>query len=122
MLKLRNIFWSLIYILLTAPISLVHAVHTAGSGVHLESPLKNIGGIEVLIEKILNALVLILLPIAAVFIIYAGFLYVKAQGNSEALKKAHQALLWTLVGTAVILGAWLLAQIIGATIEQIRTG
>lgn len=51
--------------------------------------------------------------------IYAGFLYVKAQGKESDITKAHDALLWTSVGTAVLLGSWVLANAICRTINEL---
>ncbi len=52
-------------------------------------------------------------------IIYTGFLFVKAQGNSEELETAKRAFLWTVIGAAVLLGATVLSKIIQNTINQI---
>ena len=73
-----------------------------------------------LITAILNVIVQIGVPIAALFLIYSGFLFVSARGSDETLIKAKSIFLWTLVGIAVLLGAAVLAGIIEGTIEQIR--
>jgi len=66
----------------------------------------------------------ILLPIGGVLavlsFIYAGFLYVTAQGSADKLKTAHKALLYTSVGTAVLLGSWVIAKVIENTINSLR--
>ncbi len=65
----------------------------------------------------------ILLPIGGILVvlafIYSGFLYVKAQGKPGDLEKAHNALLFTAVGAALLLGSWVIANVIKTTIEQI---
>ncbi len=58
-------------------------------------------------------------PLVALAIIFAGFMLVAAQGNPEKLQKARQALLWAVVGGAVLLGSYVLAQAIGGTVEQL---
>jgi hypothetical protein len=73
------------------------------------------------LEAILRALITIAVPIAGLFIIYSGFLFVTAQGNPAGLEKAKRTLLWTLVGVALIFGAWVLSQIIQNTIDAMRT-
>ena len=74
-----------------------------------------------LLTKIIND---ILLPIGGILavlsFIYSGFLYVTAQGNDTKLTKAHRALLYTSVGTAVLLGSWVIAKVIETTINQLR--
>ncbi len=61
-------------------------------------------------------------PIAILAIIYSGFLFVSAQGKPEKLKDARIALLWTIVGVAVLLGAQLLATVIKGTITNLGAG
>lgn len=71
-------------------------------------------------EAIIND---ILLPIggvlAVIAFIYSGFLYVTAQGNGPKLKTAHTALLYTAIGTAILLGAWVIAMVIENTVSQL---
>lgn len=66
----------------------------------------------------------ILLPIggviAVVMIMYAGFLYVTGRGNPAQIKKAHSALLWAVIGAAILLGAWVISEAIENTIGQLR--
>ncbi len=73
-----------------------------------------------LLQRVINE---ILLPIGGVLavlaFIYSGFLYVTAQGNEIKIKNAHRALLYTAVGTALLLGAWVFANVICGTIEAI---
>lgn len=73
-----------------------------------------------LVEAIVNK---IILPIGGVLsvlaFIYSGFLYVMAQGNETKLKTAHTALLYTVIGTAILLGSWVLANLIRATVNQV---
>lgn len=75
-----------------------------------------------LIETIVNE---ILLPVgsvvAAVMIIYAGFLYVTAAGDPGQIKKAHDALLWAVIGAAILLGAWVISKAIKETIDTLRS-
>lgn len=66
----------------------------------------------------------IIIPIGAVLailaFIYAGFLYVTAAGDETKIGKAHKALLYAAVGTAVLLGAGVIAKVIQATINQLQ--
>ena len=78
--------------------------------------------IKDLIETIVND---ILLPvggvIAAVMIIYSGFLFVTAGGDPSKITKARDALLAAVIGAAILLGAWAISQAIKATIDTLRT-
>jgi Type IV secretion system pilin len=60
------------------------------------------------------------IPIVALAIIYSGFLFVFARGNPEKLTKAKDALLYTLIGAAVLLGSWAIAQMISATVTGLK--
>ncbi len=71
------------------------------------------------IKLVLAAVVKIGAVVVVFFVIYSGFLMVTAQGNEEKLKKAKNALLWTLVGAAILLGAQLLADVISNTITAL---
>ncbi|MDP3955788.1 MAG: pilin [bacterium] len=90
---------------------------TSGPGVNL-NPLGS-SSIFDLIDKILTAFTAIAGPIAVVFIAYAGFLYVTSQGDSGKLETAKKALLWTLVGLAIIFGARILSAAIQASITDV---
>ena len=54
-------------------------------------------------------LVQIGIPLVTIFIVFAGFKFVAARGKPEELKSARQMLFWTLVGAAVIIGAYAIA-------------
>ncbi len=62
------------------------------------------------------------IPVIALAVIYCGFLFVKARGNSEELTKAKDALLYTLIGAAILLGSWAIAEMISATVTGLGTG
>ncbi len=72
-----------------------------------------------LIANIAKIVAEIGLPIAAMAIIYAGFLFVTAGGNEEKLKKAKTTFLWSIIGTALLLGAWAIAQAISSFITTL---
>ena len=69
---------------------------------------------------ILNVVILIAFPIIVLFLIYAGFLFVSAQGNEEKIKLAKRIFLWTVIGALLILGASALSLAIKGTVEDIK--
>ena len=69
-----------------------------------------------LFKTILEGVIKILTPVVALAIIYSGFLFVSAQGNSEKLGDAKRALTYTLIGAAILLGSWALAQLVFETV------
>lgn len=72
-----------------------------------------------LLKIVLQALLILGLPVAVIFILLAGLKYITAYGNPKAIGKAHENLKWTIIGTAVFLGAWTIAQIIKATLVSL---
>ena len=54
-------------------------------------------------------LVQIGIPLATIFIVFAGFKFVTARGDPKGIEEAKKMLFWTLVGAAVIIGAYAIA-------------
>lgn len=88
--------------------------------IHIENPFKAGVGNSLfsLMKAIINEIVLPIGGVVAVLaFIYSGFLYVTAQGNESSLATAHKSLLYTAIGTAVLLGSWVLANVVCETIH-----
>ncbi|MBI5742253.1 MAG: TrbC/VirB2 family protein [Candidatus Niyogibacteria bacterium] len=86
----------------------------------LENPLGQGSTFYSLIGKIVDVLIAIGIPVAVVFIIYAGFLFVTAGGSEEQLKKAKEVLIWTLAGTALLVGAKTIASALQSTVQSLK--
>jgi len=84
----------------------------------LENPL-SFDTIENFVEGALRAFVYIALPILAFFFVYAGFLFIKAQGNEGGLSKAKDNFKNVVIGAILILGAWVFATLIANTVSQL---
>ena len=84
----------------------------------LTNPLKSDTLIEFL-TAILDILLIFAIPVIVFFIIYAGFMYVTAQGDESKIKTAHSALTWSVVGGVIILGAKLIIEVIQATVNSL---
>ncbi|MEX0930518.1 MAG: hypothetical protein WDZ79_02445 [Candidatus Paceibacterota bacterium] len=97
----------------------------SGSNAALENPLGP-GGPITLMEFIRLIITDIILPMASVLvvlaIIYTGFLFVAARGNPAKLEHARTAFVWTVIGTAVLLGSWVIAVAIEGTLCEITGG
>ena len=81
----------------------------------------NTNTIDQLIGIVLEKAIIIGIPIIALAVIYSGFLFVAARGNSERLTKAKDTLLYTLIGAAILLGSWAIAQMIQATVTALKS-
>ncbi|MDD3662421.1 MAG: hypothetical protein PHT84_00990 [Candidatus Pacebacteria bacterium] len=73
------------------------------------------------IEAIINIILIIGVPIVTLAIIYSGFLFVSAAGNPEKLKNAKTTFIYTLIGAALLLGAFVLSKAIVTTVEEIKS-
>ncbi|MEK7614623.1 MAG: hypothetical protein AAB428_03075, partial [Patescibacteria group bacterium] len=72
------------------------------------------------VVKITAAALKIGVPIAALFIMWAGFKFVTARGDKTGIEDARNIFWYTIIGTAILLAASLLARVLTATITQIQ--
>lgn len=70
-----------------------------------------------LLLKIIDVLLTFALPLIIFYIMYAGFQYVTAQGDSGQVSKAHESLKYAIIGGVLILGAKLIINVIQGTIQ-----
>ena len=88
----------------------------------LNNPFSGGDTLDALLKTIINN---IILPIGAVLavlaFIYSGFLFVTAQGNETKISKAKNALLYTAIGTAVLLGSWAISEVLTNSVNQLLT-
>jgi len=73
------------------------------------------------IKAIVEIVLYVGIPIVALAIIYTGFLFVAAQGNSEKITKAKKALMYVLIGAALLLGAFVIANAIQSTVDEFKS-
>lgn len=88
------------------------------SEIEIENPIKA-KSIQALFEAIIGIVLVFAVPIIVFFIIFAGFKYVTAQGNAEAISEANRMLLYALIGGLLILGANVLITVIQGTVDSI---
>ena len=107
---------------LLTPIMFVNADVTINS--KIENPLGTAGpqNLPDFIKAIIKIVLVVGVPLLVLAIIYSGFLYIKAQGNPGELEVAHRSLLYTVIGGALLLGAFVIATAIGQTVKDIGGG
>lgn len=75
---------------------------------------------------LVNAILAFIIKVGAVvivfMIVYVGFMFVTARGNESKLGAAKQALLWTIVGAVVLLGAQVISQGVCQTVQALFPG
>jgi len=89
-----------------------------GGDYTLQNPL-GVNSICDLIGLLLKAAIAIGIPIAVLFIVWAGFKFVAARGSPGELSEARSNLVATLIGIAIFVGASLIANVIIATLSQL---
>lgn len=90
----------------------------AAAGATFSNPVKA-ESISALLASLLEFFVRVATVVCVLYIVWSGFLFVKAQGNEEELKKAKQAFFYALIGTLLMLGAQVISTAISNTINQI---
>jgi len=85
----------------------------------LPNPLKTDSLTEFL-GLVVDVLIRVGIPVAAMFIIYSGFLFVTARGSEEQVRKAKSTFFWAVIGTALLVGAWVVITIVEGTIKELE--
>lgn len=86
----------------------------------ITNPLSIGNDIPSIIEAVMRGIVM---PLASVLVVlallYSGFKFVMAQGNATEIQKARDGLVWVLIGSAVLLGAYGISEFLKNTINDI---
>lgn len=85
----------------------------------IANPLK-FDSVSLLVNDILDYVIKIGGVVATLAFIWAGFVYVTAQGKPEKLKTAKEIFINTCIGAAILLGAELISTIISGTIKSLK--
>lgn len=94
------------------------------TSIKIENPLaaKGVNTISDFLKLVINDLVLpIGALIAVLYIMYAGFLMVTARGDEGQLKDAKAAFTHAAIGTAILLGSWVIAEVIQTTVNSLTS-
>ncbi len=97
---------------------IVLEIPTISAAEGLQNPL-NFNDIQSFIAGALKVLVIVALPIITLFIVISGFMFVLARGNESKLTEAKKNFVYVIIGALLILGAWVLATLIGGTVTQL---
>lgn len=121
----KAFFWSIL-ILGVLGVEKVYAQGGGGvggsgsTGGGLTNPLRANSLVE-LLQEFVRVVVMIAIPVAAVFIIYAGFLFVTAGGNEQKIASAKKTFFWTIIGVIILLGAGIIIQVITETVGELSS-
>lgn len=94
---------------------------TTGTGQGgLVNPLNGVSTLPEFLKAILAGVVQIGTIILIMMLVYVGFLFVAARGNAEKLQSAKSALVWTVIGGLILLGATSIQLVIEGTVNSLR--
>ncbi len=124
----KAFFWSILSLGVLG-IEKAYATHIPGhssggptppsTGDGLTNPLRADSLVE-LLEGFVEVILTVAIPIAAVFIIYAGLLFVTAGGNETKIASAKKTFYWTIIGVTVLLGASIIIRVITETVTGLN--
>ena len=111
----------------TAPVLAVNNCYEAGgtcvgsdSGSGLQNPLNSqFSSIGSFVEGAVKVVIGIAIPILAMMIMYSGFMFVAARGNSKKLQVARQNFIYVIIGTIMILGFSAFILLLENTVSQL---
>ena len=99
-------------ILIVAFVSLVHSVPARAAISGIENPIGE-DEFDKILRVIVNDIIgKIGIPVLIVAWVYVGFMFIVAQGNEKKLEEAKHMLTYAVVGTAIIMGAVIIKQIV----------
>lgn len=79
----------------------------------------NVTSLNQYVETAAAALIRVLVPVMVLFLVLSGVMFATARGNPEKLKQAKSMILYTAIGSAIVLGAWLLAAVVTETLNLV---
>ncbi len=106
---------SVMLFLMLSIVTKVSAADCVATGGRICNPIKQ-DSLTGLLKTVLEEAIKIGIPVIALAIIYSGFLFVAARGKPEEITKAKDALLYSLIGAAILIGAWAIAQLVSNTV------
>ncbi len=78
----------------------------------------DVSKIQTFIQSVIQVLVTLAGLIAAGFLVWGGIGYITSSGNPEALDRSKKTILYSIIGLAIVLGAFVLSNVV----TQLATG
>ena len=91
---------------------------TTNTGTSLTNPL-NVSTLQGLLTAILGGVVTLGTIFLIFMMVYVGFLFVAARGNEEKIRSAREALIWTVIGGLILIGAQAISLVIQTTVGTV---
>lgn len=85
---------------------------TSSGSVSLENPLGEKTTVEEIIGRVISAALGVVGSLALLMFIYGGFTWMMAGGNTEAVTKGRNILMWAAIGLVVIFTSYTLVRFV----------
>lgn len=73
--------------------------------------------LEFVFHRVTTALFQVAGIVAFVFLLIGGFKYLTSSGDEDALEQAQKTITYAAIGLLVVLGSWLLLDVLGQTLN-----
>lgn len=83
----------------------------------ISNPLSGVNSLEQVVLNVIKVVELLLIMATVIYLLYAGMMFVTARGEPGKITKARDALLWGMVGAALVLCARVIATTIQGTVQ-----
>ena len=91
---------------------------SSGGSIVFENPL-NSPDLITLVDKVLNVIIELAVPVLTVALVYAGYLFVTAGGSEDKISTARTTFTWSVIGGAIVLGAKVVMTVVKATVDTL---
>lgn len=75
--------------------------------------------LEQVVLAVVNVVQILLIMATVLYLLYAGLMFVTARGEPSKITAARDALLWGMVGAALVIGAQVLVQTLQSSVNSI---
>lgn len=101
-----------IYVLTAAAaLGMLVVGNIASAQISIPNPL-GCDDVGCVLQRIANFLLIIATPILTIMVLWAGYLFLTSAGNEQKVADARKALVWAVIGFAIVLINWGFASII----------
>lgn len=100
-------------------VALLISVKVKAQDAFISNPIGRANNIYELITVLLEFIVKLGSVVVVFFVIYSGFLFVKAQGDPGKISEAKSTFTYTVIGGVILLGARVIASVIQNTASQL---
>jgi uncharacterized BrkB/YihY/UPF0761 family membrane protein len=85
----------------------------------IPNPLGGVNDLSQVVAAVVDIVQILLIMATVLYLLYAGLMFVTARGEPSKISKARDALLWGMVGAALILAARVLVVTLQSTVGNI---